>query len=446
MLVNFLAKTNSIALTWTADGEYRAVRIRRTGETVQVEKVWGGRPAEGQQRTECLAAAFRELGADDSCVIVAGPAGTTCGFVDLPMPHLPAEELKKALRIELSRQLPLNPEKLAWGYRRLPGTPGLLRAAYWREGDWQAALNELGAIPTGVDYCLSPATALDPLFAGVPVMLPGAPGTDGLLLQPNAAGGRDLVMAGRGAGGVFGAPPQPLTAPGIGLCQQLDNLPPARQQEFVGALLLAMYAVGPRAAADRKTLFPIPVELRVPRNRAGRMTACFLGLCLAIATGWFCVQQLAQNVRRLADLRAEAKSLQDEKLRISPDLGAWKKLDQLEKEIQGNPWLTRPPAAACLADLSNGIPEDAWVRTLAWNEGKISLELTTANKDLDPVQTLDSARNLKDVTQESKRMEPGGAFVIRLNMTAAKATDSPAEGGTPEKSEPANPPARKVLP
>ncbi len=436
MTGTFFTRTNCIALTWTPDREYRAVRIRRTGETVQVEKVWSGRAAEGQPGASCLAAGLRELGIDESCTVAAGPSGGACGFVDLPMPQLPADELKKALRIEISRQLPVNAEKLIWGYRKLPGGGNLLRVAYWREADWQQALDELGALATGVDLVLPPAAALDPIFAGKTVLLPDGKG--GLLLTPRPGGGRDPALADAATEGVFGAPPQPLAVPGIVLSQPVAAMPADRQQEYAGALLLAMYAVGPDAFHDRRTLFPVPGELRVPRNRAGRMAALLLGVFLAAATSWLCIQRLIHDSRRLSALRTEAKTLKDDKRRLAPDISAIKTLDLLEKEIQENSWLTRPQASACLADISSTLPDDAWARVLAWNDGKINMEVTTSNKDLDPVAALATSRNLKDVTQEGKRMEPGGTFSIRLNMNAARASESDS-AGTPAKSAPPAP-------
>jgi Tfp pilus assembly protein PilN len=361
-----------------------------------------------------------------------------CGVVDVAMPHLPAEELKKALRIELARLVPLNAEKLAWGHRRIPGTKNLLRVVYWRDAEWQQALDELGGLPAGLDLLLPPAATLDPLLTGQPVLLPNPPDGDALLLLPNAEGGRDTAVAPPGTEGMFGAPPKPLEAPGILLEQPVAVLTPSRQQEFAGALLLAMYAIGPQAAADRKTLFPLPRELRVPRNRFGRMAALGLGLYLAAMVSWLGIRHFVHENQRLTGLRAEAKRLQETKKKLGGDVETQKFLDGLEKEIKTNPWVTRPTAAACLVDLSEEIPSDAWVRMLSWTDGRITLELTTANKDLDPVRTLASARNLSGVTQDSRRMEPGGAFVIRLGMAAAhNENPAPKETAAPAAAAPA---------
>ncbi len=432
MIGSFFARTNCIALTWTPDRECRAVRVRRAGETLHVERTWSGRPAEGKSLAVCLAEGIRELGGDEACTRVAGPAGMVCGVVDVVMPQLPAEELKKALRIELARLVPVNVEKLAWGHRRIPGTKNLLRVAYWRDADWQQALDEIGGLPGGLDLLLPPAAALDPLLVGQPVLLANPPAADALVLMPNADGGRDTAVAPAGIEGMFGAQPKPLEAPGVQLAQPVAILTASRQQEFAGALLLAMYALGPHTAADRRTLFPLPRELRVPRNRFGRLAAALLGVYLAVAVGWLAVRHFANENRRLTGLRAETKRLQDVKKKLGGDAETQKLLDALDKEIKNHPWVTRPSAAACLVDLSENIPSDAWARMLSWNEGRITLELATSNKDLDPVRTLASAHNLVGVTQDSRRMDPGGAFSIRLSMTAAR-NDNPA----PKEAAPA---------
>ena len=276
MLSSLFDRTTCIAITWTDDRRCRGLRLRR-GVGLHVEEVWEGVPADGQPLSACLASGIRALHWNESCGIIAGPA-TGCGFIDLQMPPLPAEELREALHIEMTRQLAVNPEKLAWGYRRLPGTEKLIRLVYWHETAWQQALSELGGMGTGVDQILPPVAALDPLLAGQPVALPNPPSREGLLLQPNAMGGRDMTVTHPTTGDIIGAAPAPLAIPGVNLPETLTSLGVERQQEFTGALLLAAYALTPHSARDRKTLFPVPGNLRVPRHRAGRMTALVLAV------------------------------------------------------------------------------------------------------------------------------------------------------------------------
>ena len=433
MISSLFDRTTCIAVTWTDDRQCRGVRMRR-GAGLHVEDTWEGVPADGQPLAACLAAGIRTLQGNDSCTLIVGPA-TGCGFIDLQMPPLPAEEMRNALRIEMTRQLPINPEKLAWGYRRLPGLENRVRLVYWRETDWQLALAELDSMGTGVDQILPPLAALDPLLAGQPVALPNPPSGEGILLQPNANGGRDMAVAFPETGNIVGAAPAPLAIPNVHLPEKVTRMTVSRQQEFVGALLLAAYTLSPHSAHDRKTLFPVPGNLRVPRHRAGRMMAFILALYLLGAFTWTVSQRMIHNGQRLAVLHKETETLKKNLKVMTLDMEGGKLLDSLDKELGDAAFLARPPFTACLADLSSRIPTEAWVRILTWTDGKISLELTSSQKELEITDLLKASPFFTDIVQERKSVDATGTLSLRLGMIAAKnsvaAKPLPEETPTP---------------
>ena len=440
MISSLFDRTTCVAVTWTDDRQCRGVRMRR-GSGLHVEDTWEDVSADGQPLSACLAAGIRTLqGNDNGSSIIVGPA-TGCGFIDLQMPPLPIEEMRNALRIEMIRQLPINPEKLAWGYRRLSGTENLVRLVYWRETDWQAALAELDGMGTGVDQILPPVAALDPLLAGQPVALPNPPSREGILLQPNANGGRDMAVATPEISGIVGADPAPLAIPNFHLPEKLLRMTVSRQQEFLGALLLAGYTLTPHSSQDRKTLFPIPGSLRVPRHRAGRMTALVLAIYLLGALTWTVSQRLIHNGQRLAVLRQETETIKKNMKQLTLDMEGGKLLDSLDKELADAIFLVRPPLTACLSDLSSRVPVEAWVRSLTWTDGKISLELTSSQKEIEIADLLKDSLFLTNIVQERKTVDASGTLSLRLSMIAAKNSAgikfSPVEASAPAVTTPA---------
>jgi len=421
MLGSLFSRTSCLALTWNAARQCRGLRVHRTGDTYTVDDFWGGQVAEGQTLGSCLAEGLRQLGCNETCTIAVGPTVPGWGFVDLLLPQLPPEELVKALSFEIGRQLPVPREKLTWGYRLLPRTektPGQcpVRVVYVRDEDWHTTLNELAALTPGADIILPPAVCLDPVLSGQAVLFPGDNG-NGVVAAPGENWGRELIAAEAGTRDLFGALPEPLATASVTLAARVAALPPLEQQELAGCLLLALYALGRSARRDDRDLPPIPRELRVRRNRAGRVTALFLGFYLLLVLAVLAGQYLYAASGEYDSLRAEALDLKAKIGGLKGEKDVWKFLQGLENECK-TVNLDKPPLTVCLLDMTRRIPNDAWVQSFSWNEGKLEIEVRTANNNLNLIGLLEESPYISDVVAVRKSVDNDNQVNIRLQMLA----------------------------
>ena len=430
-------RTTAIALTWTADRQCQGVRVRRAGERFAVERIWSASFGEGQSLGDTLAEGVRALAADEACSVIVGPATPCCCCTDLTMPRLPPDELRKALAFELGRQSPLPAEKLVWGYRLLPETrrrqgKALVRLYGLREAEWQKLLDELGSMEFGVDAILPPEVALDPLLSEKPLFLPSGNG-HGFLFAPAAKGGREIVLVPAPPTGVLGDPAVAPILLNVALGGELDSREPVAQQAFLPALLLALYGLGSALHHDRTTGLPVPGELRVRRNRAGRFVAMLLAVYLLAILAAATVQRYQAGSRQFQALRAETQRL---RAQISDFRGRGETddfLQNLETEFKDAKF-EKPPLALCLLEVTQRVGVDTWVQNFSWNDGKIDLELTTTNENLDVIPKLEASPFLSEVVSAGKIRGPNDIWTVRLQMVAAY------EAVTTPEPEPEKPP------
>lgn len=445
----FFARTCSIALAWSPDGDCRGVSMRRQGETSHVVACWQQKAAGADGVATCLAAGFRALQGDETYTIVAGPAGLNVAFADLQVPRLNDPDTRRALEFELPRHSPLTSDKLSWGYRALAAAPGnkqSVRLVFMKEGAWRRLVDDAGALERGVDAILPVVAALDPVLSGQPVFIPVSPGVGGFLLTPKAHGERDVFALDQAPPGVFGAPPQPLALPGLEL-GPLATLPAEQQQAFAAAVILGLYGLGRQPVADRRTWLPVPAEMRVQRNRVGRLVALFLCLYLvtvAAVSGGFWLRRNAAELDRLHRDIATAKASRNA---LDPKDKTDELIATLDKEFKDLN-LSRPPLTACLLDLSRDVDSDAWVTSFIWNNGKMEVEFSSGNENLDLVRKLEASPVLADVVPLRKNWDANNSVLsLRLQLMAARDTTAPAAAvdtpvdALPEPADAPPPPA-----
>lgn len=458
MIGSLFTRTCCLALTWDADRRCRGLRLRRAGDTYTVEKNWQAQAAEGQTLGACLSEGIRALGADETCSIAVGPTACVTGLTDLQMPRLAPLDLRKALAFELKRQVPVVSDHLVWGYRVLPGGNGPqkhpVRIAYFRGSDWGKLLDELGGIVPGIDHLLPPAAAVDPVLAERALFVAGLQGT-GFLLAPTANGAREITPTAAPPDGAFGAGPTPLAMDKVTLGPDLSAAPAERQSEFAGALLLGLYALGRTAATDAATWLPIPRELRIRRNRAGRLAAVVLAAYFLLGLGTYIGLRTYEAHRYYQALRVQAAGLSRQIAALRTGKNDHEFLGKLQAEFK-DATFGRPGFAACLLEITQLIGTDAWVQGLSWNDSKLEIELSTTNEKLDILPRLEASPLLAEVVPlrvttdattntSTRRLQMTASFdPTQLGMAPPPAPVSPLPPPPPPMPPSLTPPAGTV--
>lgn len=422
MALGVVNRGSCVALTWDAERRCRGVRARRSGTGVTVERVWAADATGNTPLRSVLADGVRALDWDESCALVAGPQAAPLLVTDLLLPPLDRTATGKALAFELARRVPLPPEHLVWAYRALPagpqaGTSRPVRLVCFREADWQQLLGELSGPGFTLDAILPPAAALDPVLTGLPVLLPTC-GQERFLFAPTATGAREWLPAGETAAPGFGVPGQPLAAPGLTLAPEVEALSAPDQQEYLGAVVLALYGLGRDLERDRETWFAVPRELRLKRNRAARVAVVLLLAWFVVALGTFTVRRYNAAATYLAALRTERERLQNTVAEYGQRQSRWGFLESIEKECQ-EARFDQPRLTACLLELTRRTAPAAYAQSFSWSDGRIELELRTTDDTLDFVSVLEASPLLSEVITQRKSVDAENRIAVRLQMLAA---------------------------
>lgn len=411
--------TSALALTWTADGHCRGLRLSRRGSTCQVVAHWQSEADPNRSVADTLAEGLRELGAAESTVVVAGAEEISSGAIDLDMPELRAAELKNALAFELRRNAPVPDDKLAWAYRVLGKTKKgrqHVRLYYLRQSMWETWLDHVSGLTHGLDMVIPPAAALDPVLAERPVALGSE--EDRFVFVPTSPERREAVPGqDEHAEDLFGGGERPLQAeyfePG-----PLGQLSAARQRAYTACAVLGMYALTHTFAADRATGLELPYELRPRRNRISRLLAVALLIYTAAIAGF-------GGLRLYQSRRAEFDSLRVQRSELEKDierLNGRLKGDEREflEEVRGEIAAfseAGPTMAMALADITRRVGHSGWCTAFRWRERSISLQLRET-EELDGLEVaLEFSPVLGDVRQESKRVR-GGIIDRKVEMNA----------------------------
>ena len=419
-----------LAFCWLkAPNSCRGVRLRRFRNRMEVEGVWEGSIPEGQAAGEVLTEGFLRLGGDESCLVAVAVPDAGFSFVDLRLPPLPREPLTRALSLELRRQSPLNPERLAWGYRRLPGarTPqGVpVRLVFCQTEEWQRLMDELTAFRPGFDVILPPALALDPLLSDRtwPCWRNGS----AYFRLPDGTGGRRLLTTAPESTVLFGAGARPLELPGLTLPPALAARPAAEQALFAPAVIAGLYALSPALGQDAKTWLPVPEELRFRRNLAARRLGLALGAYAAAGLTLWAAVAAVRNQRQIHVLNNEIAQLERNARGKNADRGRYEFVQKFLAECR-EAGVDRPGLPLYLAELTRQIGDGAWVQTLAWRNGgrMIELDLTMTDANADVLAAIRESPYLTDVVSLRKKVEASGGASLRLQMQARAPKSRPA--------------------
>ncbi|MBQ6474385.1 MAG: hypothetical protein IJJ33_20560 [Victivallales bacterium] len=331
------ARNISAAFTWTVEGQCRAVVLERTSGGCRVKAHWAGDVAsKASAISEALATARRQLDFPDGTYVVAGATNGGWGMAELAMPQLRPEELRGALAFELRKHTPLPVERLTWGYRVIPeenaGKASMLRVRLfyvktdvWRF--WMSAVAGLGHL----DMVAAPAVLLDPVAEGKPVVIPGR---RPFRYVPSQNGRDEIHASTTGEDGT----PLPLAelfpVEGV-LLGSLEKEEVARQQEYLPAILMAMYALSPELTRDISTMPRVSEELR-PRRYVALQLFCAL-LALVCLTFLLIGSMMGLRIRldRLNRIEKDIRAVETQTVALRKQIGQNSKevAQSLEEEI-----------------------------------------------------------------------------------------------------------------
>lgn len=439
--MSIFSRISCIGLTWNTAGECRGVLVRGRGERIAVTAHWQARADADHPLAECLSEGLARLGNEEDALIVVGAADAACGMAEARVPALKTSELRGALGFELARACPLPPDRVVWGYRRLPVEKGKrlpARLFFLRQTTWEHWLESVGALK--LDAIMPPQAALDPVLAERDLVLAAGNG-ERFLFARTAKGGRAVRKADDDTD-AFGNGPQPLAWERL-LPGPLAELPAEQQAEYAPAIVLAAYGATRCLADDRETALPVPYNLQPRRNQLNRLLAAallFLIATLGLSALW---REYAARHETLRELRAETRRVNQE---IDRRLGASgthteESLANLGKEIEdAAAMLDRPSLTAVLVELTETVGHDSWCYKLDWNENTVTIEIEETEEDLDLVRNLEISPVIGDVLEESKTRSVG-RVIRRLRMNARWDLPSERPGETADRNREATPPA-----
>ena len=397
--MTIFSRTSCAAFTWDSTGECRGVLVQGRGDRVRVRAFWQAKAGPDSSVAECLRDGFAALGAGDSTLVVAGAADAACGLAEVEVPALKTTELRAALGFELARHCPLPSERVAWGYRVLPGNAKRTRLParifYLRQAAWERWIEAVGGLK--LDAIVPPAAVLDPLLADVGVVLPVS-GGESFLLSPDGHGGRTVAAAdGKDDG-----------APAAWACVQpgpLAQLPPGEQASFAVAVLLGAYGVSSGFQADRAGGLPVPYNLQPRRNVLNRFLAAAMVAAIVVLVAVAFWREYAARSACLEALRRENADVQREIDSRSKAVAATSEgaLDVLAKEMrEANLELSRPSLAAVLVELTETIGTDSWSYKFDWRDGGVAIEIEEGTEDVDLIGNLENSPLIGDVVEQSR--------------------------------------------
>jgi len=436
--MSLFSRKSSVGLTWTREGACFGVRLRRGAGAVRLEDVWTVVPGEDGRLPQVLAEGADRLNAAEAGAVVVGPASPEAAFVDLNMPPLPPDDLRRAVEFELPRHVPVAPEAVLWGYRVLPSSNGnqrSVRLITMRESNWAAWVEVASRISTGTDAIIPPAAVVDPILEDRPVPVP-SPAKDAVfVLVPRQHGnGREIVLVSRDSETAVSALEGVLGMDGLDV-GALADMPSDQRLHFVSAVLLALYGLSRSLDADRRTCPAPPYELRPRRNRSSRVLAAVLAIYVAGAVGVLGARWYRHGMSRFTRLRTESERLQQllkaDNVQPIPD----ELLEAIEKDLHDVD-INRPTLTEALLELTRIVPQDAWVTSLTWTDGKLDVQVRTAQENSGIFEKLKRSNIFTDVVPLGTISDPRtGEYTLRFQMRAAFRTPSLSEAAPPGGQE-----------
>lgn len=417
-----LFNKNCIALTWDEAGACRGVRMIRQGTRYSVVSYWQSSAVPEDNISSVLAQGLQELGGDEDIPVIVGSTGYEFCFTDLSMPDLDIENLRNALRFELTKQAPLRDDKLVWGFRKIGSTNKkqiIIRLAYLRETQWGHILDRLGELAGNIDAFIPPPAALDPILEGTALYIQSGKekGNDYLYVPENER--RELLYPDPEEQvniNAFGAGNTPLALDGFNP-GDLSELAPEEQRSFAGAAVLAMYGSSAALGKDKKTWLTLPEGMRPRRHIASRRTAAILGIYLGLILVSGLAYRYIKSAQYLNDLQTREAEISKQIENLENREGARQFISSFQEEL-AEVNLDHPSLLQCLIDLTKNIPNEYWVSNFNWKNGDIELQIQSEKDDLTFLEKIRESPLLTDVVTIRKTVDHENKVTFQVRMRA----------------------------
>ncbi len=412
-----------IALTWSADGVCRGLRVSRYGQDAcEIEAAWQRVIGEAGDVAPLLAEGARTLGADGRMPILLGSDMADFGLVDLDMPKLSSSDLRKALQFELGKHAAVPLEQLVWGYRVLGEHDKRLevRLIHVRDEDWRGWVDKASGLSKSVDLLMPAAVALDPVLSGRAVYLAGAPGQAGYLLGPAAGGrmGREVLLTASPPAEAFGAGPAPLAAAELhwrpAVAAEIAQAP-----GFTAAAVLGMYGVSGALPHDRKSWVAVPDELRPRHYQNSRRMALVLSAYVFLALLAGLVWRASVASRYSARLEQAESRLRSRLADVVASDEVSELTAALRTEAERLP-LAEPSLFEALVTLTRRLDREYWVSDFNWNEGKIEVQIRSDRDDLAFLELLREVPMFTDIVPIRKSVDHENRMTLQVRMRVVR--------------------------
>ncbi len=404
-----------LAIAWNEENRVVGAvleKVRHADKPVLVEHII---PTASMPFPEQLAEAYNQLNANDIDLIILGGHMDEAVCFELAMPKLSVHELRNALAFELPRQLPCGTEALSVFYRQIGGggdsTLSLVRIFAVKSRVWEQLLSHIAIAGITADVVCHPFMAADPVFAGKDIYLPEVEKGVIFSAPSDQAGLRQVTYVSATA-----EKPcleyQELFHCNAGTSADIDHL--------LSAGLLGAYGLG-AAAADRRSLSPLPDNLRPQRCKFLKWMAAGLALfagILLLGLGYRCWTDAHHRMLAVKNEVSKVERLlaqQQKKIKMTEELGkiTGKLLEAADE----------PNMLQLMGELTRILPESMWITSLRSSNRKVNLTIQAAN-DRDDITTPLSRLNGYMVENLRKQRNPNNTTVLYVTL-AMKEKNSP---------------------
>lgn len=407
-----------VAVSWSASGALRGLRIRHRGDKIEVEAAWEAETAGQSDVPSRIAEAVSTLKtSEDLCLIAGGLQGMTT--VDLKMPaKLTADQLSAALHFEVEKFSPLPIEEVHFGYRRLKklGESVIIRLVIAPINLLEHWYGFLGEVQGGIDLLATPDSLLDPILSDCEVILPCDQNFWFRFAPVSEDEPRENELLERFEGSTFEALikqlPQQVSLGPLSHCskEELDK--------FTGAFVMALYGANCPVWRDRKTMIVLPEFLQASKPRK----LLYLNLLLtafAILSGvWYGVNVIRQDNYATRQLTNRIRAIDLELAKITTKGEYLKELDELEAKL--NELIpNRPGLPNVLTYLTESLPSSHWISDFRYNNGRYKISVNSQDDTKDVQQLLIDGGRFNNVVLESRKSDPDKGVVVTLEFEAA---------------------------
>jgi Tfp pilus assembly protein PilN len=326
--------------------------------------------------------------------------------LDIEVPKLSRQEIKKALGFELQRQVPVPVENLVWTYRVTGHSANKTKVRIFavKEEIWNKFLDAL--IQSGIKcdallhpiFCegLSSEGELDAINEFYEelwhVSSEAAPNSSVIeriksLLKGDAA---ESAKAGSSAG-------------------------------FFMSLVLASYATGNTFRTDRALYLPLPKQLLLARFKFLKNAFAALSSLTFFLLFLLCFRHVFDARERFAEITSEQRRVESEILRLNQEEMREKEIDDFMKKLKDSDPGDAEIIAALLS-LTKNLPPHMWISMFSSRGDEIDLTVST-RRDKDAQAELSKLNQLgefSNVSTKNTRRDSDGTLTIYLKMTHKK--------------------------